>query len=257
MLAEHHSYLSDRIRLERFKSAIDRIVRPGDLVADVGCGFGILGLLCLRAGAARVWGIDSTDAIEIARESLARAGLNGRYICVSGNSGQVEIPEPVDIVICDHVGCFGFDYGIIDTLQDAQRRFLKAGGKIVPSCIKLSMGAVESAALRKTAEAWGADTIPVEYHWLREYGINTNYPHLVKREEFLSEPAVLGAIDLSIDNTEFLSFKTELRVNRDGVVDGLAGWFECELAEGVWMTNSPFSDSAIRGIRCFCPSISR
>ena len=149
MLAEHHSYISDRIRVERFKSAIDRIVKPGDRVADVGCGFGVLGLLCLRAGAARVWGINSSGAIEIARETLARAGFGDRYVCIPGKSHHVEVPEPVDIVICDHVGCLGIDYGIIDTLRDAQKRFLRAGGKIVPSCIKLFVGAIESADLSK------------------------------------------------------------------------------------------------------------
>jgi len=253
MFAEHHWLLSDRIRVERYKSAIDRIVRPGDLVADVGCGFGVLGLLCLRAGAARVWGIDSTEAIEIARESLARAGLGDRYICIPGKSHHVEVPEPVDIVICDHVGCFGFDYRIIDTLQDARKRFLKAGGKIVPSCIKLLMGAVESANCRKIAEAWRSETVPAEYHWLREYGINTKHLLLVKREEFVSETATLSTITLGADNADFLSFKTELRVSRDGVVDGLAGWVECELAKGVWMTNSPYSDGAIDRTQVFLP----
>jgi len=37
------------------------------------------------------------------------------------------------------------------------------------------------------------------------------------------------------------------------VVDGLAGWFECELVEDVWMTNSPYSDSAINRNQTFLP----
>jgi protein arginine N-methyltransferase 1 len=34
---------------------------------------------------------------------------------------------------------------------------------------------------------------------------------------------------------------------------GLVGWFECELAEGVWMTNSPLSDVAIDRPQVFLP----
>ena len=36
-------------------------------------------------------------------------------------------------------------------------------------------------------------------------------------------------------------------------LDGLAGWFECELAEGVWMTNSPLADNPIRRPQAFLP----
>jgi hypothetical protein len=210
-------------------------------------------LMCLHAGAARVWGIDSTGAIEIARESFARAGLSERYVCVHGRSHRVELPQPADVVICDHVGCFGFDYGIIDTLHDAQKRFLRAGGKLVPSRINLLLGAVESSDCRKIVEAWSADSIPVEYHWLREYGINTKHLILMRREDFLGGPATLGTIDLGVDNPEFLSFKTELHVTRDGVLDGIAGWFECELVDGVWMTNSPLSKDAIERDQVFLP----
>ena len=86
---------------------------PGDRVADLGCGSGILGLLCLRAGAGQVFGIDSTAMIEVARETFLRAGLAGRGDFIHGHSHRVELREPVDLVICDHVGYFGFDYGIV------------------------------------------------------------------------------------------------------------------------------------------------
>ena len=112
MLDEHLGYVSDRVRLKRFEAAIARTVRPGDLVADIGCGSGVLGLMCLKAGAERVWGIDSTEAIEIARESMARAGLSDRYVCIRERSYRVLLQDPVDILICDHVGHFGFDYGM-------------------------------------------------------------------------------------------------------------------------------------------------
>jgi SAM-dependent methyltransferase len=253
ILSEHLIYLSDAARLDRFKEAIAKTVRPGDLVADVGCGFGVLGLWCLQAGAARVWGIDSTRAIEIARETLARAGLKDRYVFINERSFRVELPERVDVVICDHVGHFGLDYNIVHTLNDARKRFLKSGGKVVPSGIKLMLGVVESADCRKAAEAWGAKPVPVEYQWLREYGINTRHARGIKRAEFLGEPSILGSVDFKFESPDFFSFKTELLVARDGVVDGLAGWHECELAKGVRMTNSPFSSESIARAQAFLP----
>jgi len=152
MLEEHLGYVADRIRLERFQTAIAQTLNAGDRVADLGCGSGILGLLCLQAGAGRVYGIDSTTMIEVARETFSRAGWAERATFVRGHSHRVVLPEPVDVVICDHVGYFGFDYGIVHTLQDARRRFLKPGGSLIPARIRLQLGAVESESCRDKAE---------------------------------------------------------------------------------------------------------
>ena len=43
-------------------------------------------------------------------------------------------------MLCDHLGYFGFDYGIIELLQDARERFLKPRGIVVPSRVKLMLG---------------------------------------------------------------------------------------------------------------------
>ena len=68
ILDEHLGYIADPIRLDLFRTAIAQAVQPGNRVADVGCGSAILGLLCLQAGAGHIDAIDSTGAIEIARQ---------------------------------------------------------------------------------------------------------------------------------------------------------------------------------------------
>lgn len=253
VLDEHLGYLADSARLDLFKTAIASTVQSGDRVADVGCGSAVLGLLCLQAGAAHVDAIDSTAAIEIARKSLTQAGWAAHVNFIHGYSYQVDLPERVDVIICDHVGYFGFDYGLIGMLADARRRFLKPGGRLIPGRLRLQLGAVESEKSSQLAEGWQAPGIPSEFHWVRQHGVNTKYAVKLQGHEILSEPAVLGSIDLRSDNPDFFSWTVQLTMNRDGVVQGLAGWFECELAEGVWMTNSPLSDHAINRQQAFLP----
>jgi len=253
MLEEHLWYVGDRIRLEQFRAAIAGAIHLGDCVADLGCGSGVLGLMCLKAGAGRVTGIDSTAMNEVARETLLRAGLAEQSDFIQGHSHRVELPEPVDVVICDHVGYFGFDYGIVETLGDARRRFLKPGGRLIPSRIRLQLGVVETETSRAKAEGWGAESVPPEFRWLRQYGVNAKQAVELPREALLGAPAGLGEIDLHADNPKFFSWAAELTVERDGVMHGLAGWFECELAEGVWMTNSPLSDRRINRPQAFLP----
>lgn len=108
-LSEHRGYLVDKRRIARYGDAIDRVILAGDTVVDLGCGFGILGLMCLKAGASKAWGIDATDAIDIARETAARAGFGEKYHCIQDQTYRAELPEKVDVLICDHVGYFGVD----------------------------------------------------------------------------------------------------------------------------------------------------
>jgi SAM-dependent methyltransferase len=253
MLAEHLGYVADAAKLSSYKEAIAKVVTPGDSVADLGCGSGVLGLLCLQAGANHVFAVDASAMIDIARESLTRAGFSERATFIRGRSQRVDLPQRVDVVVCDHVGYFGFDYGVIEMLEDARRRFLKPGGTLVPSRIRLNVAAVGSQECCELANGWQAETIPSEFHQLRSYSINTKHAVNLRQNDILSPQAILGDIDLYADNPRFFSWNAELQMEHDGALNGLSGWFDCELAKDVWMTNSPLVDKRIQRSQAFLP----
>ena len=253
MLNTHLDYLSDRWRLSSFEEAIGRVVRDGDRVIDLGCGSGVLGLMSLRAGASHVYAIDYTAMVTIARQTFERAGLANKATFFSVKSFLAELPETADVAVCDHVGYFGFDYGIIDLLRDARQRLLKPGGRLIPAGFKLFLSVVESTICRERVEAWSSDKVPPEFRWLSRYYINTEHAVHLAQDDLLGTPAELGYLDLYRDHPEFFSWSAELRISRDGILHGLAGWFDCKLADDVWMTNSPLSDQAINRPQAFFP----
>jgi len=253
MLQEHLGYVSDSERLSAYARAIADIIKPGDSVTDLGCGSGVLGLLCLRAGAARVYAIDATAMIGVARVSYSRASLGDRAIFIRGESRQVDLPERVDVVVCDQVGYFGFDAGIVQDYADALRRFLKPGGSLIPGRIGLHVAAVDSKRAYAAVDAWESDSVPPEFRWLREYAVNSRHPIHVDQSELLTTAAQLGTIDLREENRGLLSWTTRLRMSRDGAMHGVVGWFDCELSAGVWMTNSPLAQGPIKRAQAFLP----
>lgn len=253
VLEEHFGYLSHPLRLDRYRSAIEAVLRSGDRVVDAGCGTGVLGLLCLQAGASHVDLIDSSLALELARESLTRAGWEANVTFIHSTTFQATIPEQADLVVCDHVGCFGFDYGISALMADARLRLLKPGGTLIPRRISLYIGAVESAQCTALSDAWREASILPEFHWIRDRSVNTKHSVDLHAEDLLSAGAALGHIDFQVDNPNFFSWRAQLTILRDGVLNGLAGWFECELAAGISMTNSPLSDQAIGRAQAFLP----
>jgi SAM-dependent methyltransferase len=254
MLKEHLDYIADVVRLESFQAAVARSVFPNSIVADLGCGSGVLGLLCLQAGAGHVYAVDESAMLEVARETLTRAGYGDRVTFIHGRAGQIELPERVEMVICDHVGYFGFDYGLIELLGDARRRFLKPGGCLIPTRLRLQLAPVSSPVCNTLAHGWQGERVPLEFHWLHDRAVNTKHSVELKQEDLIGSPVALSDIDLAVDQPDFFSWRAELRIERDGVLHGVAGWFECHLAGDAWMTNSPLADRRINRPQAFLPT---
>ena len=250
-LTEHFAYLADTARVAQFEAALRAVVRTGDIVADLGCGTGVLGMLALKAGASSVIAIDAGGMLEVARESFRRNGELGRAHFVHGRSQRVDIADRADLAVCDHVGFLGLDYDIVDLLRDARERLLKPTGQVMPRSIRLLLAPVALDAGRNTMVAW--HEVPAEFRWLRETWLNTRHALRVEPGELLGDPVALGTVTLGEDVGEMLAWNAELQATRDGVLDGLCGWFEAELAPGVWMTNSPVAERPIDRPQAFLP----
>lgn len=84
----------------------DRLeVDPRDVVIDVGCGSGILGLVAARLGAARVYGTDvMPEAVDAAQRNARRLGVEQRVEFRTGNLLEPLAGVRADVVIGDVSG---------------------------------------------------------------------------------------------------------------------------------------------------------
>ena len=64
--------MADRVRMNAYGEALRRAVQPGSIVVDLGAGPGIMSCLAVQLGAARVYAIDPSETLEVAR-AIARA----------------------------------------------------------------------------------------------------------------------------------------------------------------------------------------
>lgn len=254
VLAEHVEYLTLPGRNALYRQALAETVRTGDLVADLGCGVGVLGMMSLEAGAAKVWGIDNSNAIYLAREVMAKAGLSDRYECIGESTFRTALPEKVDLIICDHVGFFGVDYGIIGLMRDARERFLKPGGAMIPQSLDMAIAGVSSDACLAKATGWGLDCVPEQYRWLEAPSRNVRYCYSFVPDELIAPPVALGHVDFAADENDFYRFSATLTAERAGRFDGVAGWFDCQLAGPVRMTNNPLAPESIQRSQAFLPA---
>ena len=254
VLDTHRVLVADRSRVGAYARALAEVVRPGDIVADLGAGTGILGMLACRAGAARVYAVEETSLVQLLREIVAANDFAARIVPVRGRSTQVEPPEPVDLVVGDQVGGFGFDAGVVGDFADARRRWLKPGGRLVPSAIELWMAPVEVLAAWQALEFWRGAPHGFDYSAAARIAGNTGYPWRFEAEDLLAAPAAGAPIDLSRDTPEPWMLEHRFTVARHGTLHGVAGWFVARLSPHVTMTNSPLADDRIDRRQVFLPA---
>ena len=130
--AGHGAMVADRARVEGYARAIERAVRPGDAVLEIGTGTGLFAVLACRAGARRVYAIETDDIVEVARANAAANGVADRIEFFHAMSTEVELPERVAVIVSDLRGVLPLYEGHLESVIDARARFLAPGGRLVP-----------------------------------------------------------------------------------------------------------------------------
>lgn len=245
ILEAHRKYLSDVPRIAAFRKAIEEIVHPGDCAVDLGCGTGIMGLMACRAGASRVYAIESEGIIGLARAIASDNGYGGRIQFLRGLSTRLEIPEKVDVVITDQIGRFGFEAGIVQYFQDAVRRFLKPGGKLIPSAVDLCVAPVTCPALWDGQNFWNQSPAGFDFRAARQIAGNARYPFTYGPRNLLARPGIAARIDLYHADAENLAGSSAFEIEHAGQLHGIGGWFQAQLSPSVMLTNSPLSPERI------------
>ncbi len=236
----HHWLISDTSRTGTYQKAISQVVHKNDVVLDIGAGSGILSFFACLAGARKVYAVEMSGALPLARELCAGNGFNDIVEFRQGRSQEIHLPEPVDVIVSD-TGCsFGLQGGLLGILLDARKRFLRPGGRIIPHSLELLLAPVEIKDGRNL-DIWEKDRYGLDLSSLRRFAANTDYHLKVEPEDLLAPPASLTTIHFEEVGSPYVTGETLSAVTRDGVMHGLAAWIALELAPGISFTNSPLA----------------
>ena len=120
------------MRNEAFKRALAAVIKPGETtVADIGAGTGLLALMAAKLGAREVFLYEAAEVAGVAAKVLKANRARNCHLLPCHSTEMVDPPK-VDLVVSETLGNYPFEENIIETLNDARRRFLKPGGSLIP-----------------------------------------------------------------------------------------------------------------------------
>ncbi len=243
LLEYHHSMLADKVRTQTFQRAIEQQVRPGDVVLDIGCGSGILSYFACMAGAKRVYAIEKGPMFELAQILCQQNGFSDKVVFINEWSTRVSLPEQADVLITETIGNIGFDEGIIGWILDAKKRNLKPNARIVPHTLTLCAVPVQTKKDYDDVRRWDADFYGLNFSAARGIEANNLVWTRLESNHFMSRPAQMLTVNLNETMTEDFWAEQSFPISKNGVIHGLGGWFNSEIAPGIRLTTKPHNEA--------------
>ncbi len=233
--------IADRVRMDAYAAALAQVVTPDSVVLDIGTGTGIVALLAARLGARRVFAVDPSPVIEVARQAAQDNGFADRIEFFEASAADVELPEPADVAVADLRGVLPYYTLHLRVLDDARRRLLRPGGILIPQRDVLWAALAEAPAeIGGDLNVWREHARGFDLESARTLVAN-EYVKVVlgDTDMLLSEPNRIGLVDYSAGQDSDLSTSSTFTVLRPGTLHGFCVWFDTVLIDGVGFSNAP------------------
>ncbi len=240
--------VADSVRTEAYARALRGAVKPDSAVLDIGTGTGLFALLACRFGARRVYAIEPSDAIALARDIARANGYAERITFIQGMSERVTLPAPVNIIVSDVRGVLPLYQGSVQSILDARRRLLAPGGVLIPGRDLLMVSLADAPKLyEKHAPRWETPTHGLDMTAARRFVNNTWRSGRATPEQLLVAPKRWGELDYAAIESPDVRGEVSWIAKRAGTAHGLSVWFDSELAPGAAFSNAPEHPALVYG----------
>lgn len=256
-LSQQQNMMQDYVRTSTYQHAfqLNACDFQDKVVLDVGAGSGILSFFAAQVGAKRVYAVEASDMANYARKLVEANGLSNVIKVIAGKIEEVDIPEPVDVLISEPMGYMLFNERMLETYVYARKWLRPDTGRMFPQGADLHVAPFRDESLY--TEQMNKATF-----WSNQQFHNTVDLSSIRQaalEECFSQPIVdtfdissctaksirhcVNFLETNESDFETIHIPLEFYMYDTGVVHGLAFWFDVDLSgskRDVWLSTAPF-----------------
>ena len=233
-LGAHQTMLADKKRTVAFYNALKESIIPGkSIVLDIGTGTGILAMMAAKLGAKRVFAVEASPIINLAREIADDNGFAKKIKFIRGYSTNLSLKNTkADIIVSETIGFTGLEENIVDIMFDAKRRFGHKETILIPSGISVCCAPTSDTTTNELMNFWEKSISGFSYKKIAQLAKNNLYGRLlIPRETLLSEPEIMfnykfGGSRLSKKKTTII-----FKIKHRGQIAGFALWILVVLSD--------------------------
>jgi protein arginine N-methyltransferase 1 len=248
-LFEHGLLVGDERRMKAYLDAIHRAVRPGAVVADIGCGTGVFTLAACDAGARRVFAIEASPIVQVARAIVAANGYSARVEFIRALSTNTTLPERADVIVMDVHGVLPDEQ--IAVAIDARQRLLSPGGILIPAVEAIWAAPVEAPEAYDRHAGVAPDEDGIDLGAAQEWAFRQSSRWRVQPAQLVSEPRLCATITYTTIEDADIRVRLDWTASRPAIVHGIVAWFESVMYENVTLSNRPGDAEVIYAQRFF------
>ena len=236
----HRTLIADKARNDGFYAALKAVIVPGKtVVADIGAGTGLLGLFASKLGAKAVYLFETAEVAGVA-DKILKANRAKNCHLIPCHSTEFTDRLQADVIVSETLGNYALEENIIETLNDARKRFLKPGGVVIPSALTQFVAPVIASRIDDELHAWGRVGNGVDLGVAQAMSLNNVYVRTLAPAELLDDgkTAVLwDTIDLTRDAKAARKGDARWTITKPQTIYGFAYWWNAALgASGVLST---------------------
>jgi len=247
-LHDYGGMIADEVRMSAHRAAMQRAVRPGSVVVDLGAGIGIMSLIACQLGARRVYAIEPNDLVEVARELAVANGFGDRIQIIQEPAVRVSLPEPADVLVSDLRGMLPFHGEHIPVLVDARQRFLKPDGVLIPERDEVRVAVVSSErAYGEIRRPWREGASGFDMSAAERMATNQMARVRIAADEVITPARTWTSIDYRSVTSPSARGTVRWTVEGGAVGHGLRIWFDATLASGIGFSNGPDGPETVYG----------